>query len=191
MPLASAVHYNVLWLNFSITKSMMIKKSNGQLLTDAHRDFSRGLSRYANLKVSNTALSDDLVQTTFMKTWLFLQKTGKIELMRAFLYHVLNNLIVDEYRKKKAVSLDLLAEDGFELKAINSENIFNLIDGKALALLIEKLPIKYRVAINMRYVEELSLKEMSVKTKESTNSMSVRVHRGLVKLRVLYEVKIV
>ena len=105
--------------------------------------------------------------------------------MRAFLYHVLNRLIIDEYRKKRTVSLDLLAEDGLELEAINSENIFNVIDGKSLALLIQKLPDKYRIAISMRYTQELSLKEMSVITRKSQNTMSVQVHRGLTKLRAL------
>ncbi len=163
----------------------MEKESNNLILTNAHRDFSRGLSRYANLKVHDAALGDDLVQATFMKTWLYLQKSGKIDLMRAFLYHVLNDLIVDEYRKKKTVSLDFFAEDGFESEAINSENIFNLIDGKILAALIEKLPEKYSSVIAMRHTKDLSLKEISVITHQSQNTVSVQVHRGLVKLRVL------
>lgn len=41
-------------------------------------------------------------------------KGGKIDAMKAFLYHILNNLIVDEYRKRKTVSLDLLLEKGFD-----------------------------------------------------------------------------
>lgn len=163
----------------------MKKQSNKQILTTAHTDFARGLSRYAHLKIHDFALGDDLVQTTFMKTWQYLQKTGKIELMRAFLYHVLNGLIVDEYRKHKTVSLDVLAEDGLELETVHSENLFNIIDAKALLALIEKLPKKYRDAITMRYIKELSLKEMSVITHETQNAMSVQVHRGLAKLRLL------
>ncbi len=162
--------------------------TNNQILTAAHDDFSRGLFRYANLKTSNTALSEDLIQATFTKTWIYLENTGKIDLMRAFLYHVLNRLIIDEYRKHKAVSLDVLTEGGLELAAIQSGNLFNLIDGKALALLIGKLPEKYRGVITMRYMEDLSLKEMSARTKESQNTMSVQVHRGLARLKSLYEV---
>jgi len=164
----------------------MANVSNNRVLTKAHRDFSRGLIRFANLKVNNAALSDDLVQDTFMKTWKYLQSTGKIDLMRAFLYHVLNRLIIDEYRKKKSISLDLLAENGFELEAVNSEDIFNVIDGKALLLLIKKLPEKYRSVITMRYTKDLSLAEMSAITHQPQNTMSVRVHRGLIKLRALY-----
>jgi RNA polymerase sigma-70 factor (ECF subfamily) len=163
----------------------MKKESNHQALTSAHRDFSRGLSRYAFLKIHDRALGDDLVQATFLKTWLYLQNSGRIELMRAFLYHVLNDLIVDEYRKIKPISLDLLAEDGFELKMVSSENIFNVIDGKAIMALIKKLPEKYRSVMSMRYTEDLSLKEMSVIMHRSQNTISVQIHRGLAKLRVL------
>jgi len=164
----------------------MTRASNNVILTEAHHDFSRGLLRYANLKTNNTTLSDDLVQATFMKTWLYLQRQGKIDLMRAFLYHVLNRLVIDEYRKKKTMSLDLLVENGLELEAVHSENIFNHIDGKALVLLIEKLPEKYRSVITMRYTKDLSLKEMAIATSTSQNTMSVRVHRGLTVLRLLY-----
>jgi RNA polymerase sigma-70 factor (ECF subfamily) len=164
----------------------MTNALNNWVLTKAHHDFSRELIRFANMKVSNAALSDDLVQDTFMKTWEYLQNTGKIDLMRAFLYHVLNCLIVDEYRKKKALSLDLLVENGFELEAINSENIFNTIDEKALLLLIKKLPEKYRNVITMRYTKDMSLVEMSTIAHRPPNTMSVQVHRGVVKLRALY-----
>ncbi len=110
---------------------------------------------------------------------------GKIDLMRAFLYHVMNRLIIDEYRKHKTVSLDLLTENGLELEAVNSENIFNVVDGKALMLLIKKLPEKYRSVITMRFQEDLSFKEMSAVTHQSQNTMSVQVHRGLDKLKSL------
>lgn len=163
----------------------MSKKSNRQILTAAHDDFAGELSRYANLKLHNLVLSDDLVQTTFMKTWMYLQSTGKIDLMRAFLYHVLNRLIIDEYRKKKTISLDLLSEKGFELEASKPEMMASVIDARALTALIQKLPEKYRVIITMRYIKELSLKEMCVITKTSQNTMSVQLHRGLAKLKLL------
>jgi RNA polymerase sigma factor (sigma-70 family) len=125
------------------------------------------------------------VQTTFLKTWQYLQKTGKIELMRAFLYHVLNGLIIDEYRKNKPVSLELLSDDGNEVGVNITERLFDIIDAKGLGELIKKLPPKYQGAITMRYIKEMTLKEMSAATHESENTMSVQVHRGLIKLRAL------
>jgi len=38
----------------------------------------------------------------------------------------------------------------------------------------------------MRYTKDMSLKEMSVATHQSQNTMSVQIHRGLIKLKTLY-----
>lgn len=131
-------------------------------------------------------MSDDLVQDTFMKTWSYPLKGGKIDVMKAFLYHVLNHLIVDEYRKNKTLSLDALLEKGFEPSVDNSKRLVNVLDGKNALLLIQRLPPKYQKVMRMRYVQDLSLKEMSLITGQSKNTMAVQVHRGLQKLKILY-----
>lgn len=156
------------------------------ILTAAHHNFEKGLNARAYFKVHNHALSDDLVQNTFLKTWRYLVKGGKIDIMRAFLYHVLNNLIVDEYRKKKTVSLDLMTEKGFEPAEVEQVNLINMLDGKKAMILIGLLPPKYQKVMRMRYVQDLSLEEMSLITGRSKNSLAVEAYRGLEKLKVLY-----
>ncbi len=106
--------------------------------------------------------------------------------MKAFLYHILNNLIVDQYRKHKTTSLDVLLEKGVEPSAGNSGRLFNILDGKAALLLIARLPEAYQKVMRMRYVQDLSLAEMSLITGQSKNTIAVRIHRGLEKLKVLY-----
>lgn len=155
-------------------------------LTSAHNDFAKGLNLYAFFKVPNRAISEDLVQETFLKTWKYLAREGKIDIMRAFLYHVLNGLIIDEYRKNKTVSLDALLEKGFEPNADPSGRLFNFLDGKSAQLLIQQLPIKYQKVMRMRYVQDLSLKEMSLITGQSKNTIAVQMHRGLEKLKLLH-----
>ena len=86
------------------------EKKLQEILTLAHHDYEKGLNARAFFKVSNKALGEDLVQDTFIKTWSYLVKGGKIEIMKAFLYHVLNHLVIDEYRKHKIQSLDALLE---------------------------------------------------------------------------------
>ena len=160
------------------------------VLTVAHHDFVKGLNLYAFFKVRDRAVSEDLVQDTFTKTWGYLVRGGKIEIMKAFLYHVLNHLIVDEYRKHKTTSLDVLLVKGFEPRererADHSGRLFNILDGKAAFLLIARLPEKYQKVLRMRYVQDLTLKEMSLITGQSKNSLAVQVHRGLEKLKLLY-----
>ena len=152
----------------------------------AHHDFEDGLKRHAYFKLNNHAMGEDLVQDTFIKTWSYLVKGGKIDVMKAFLYHVLNNLIVDEYRKKKMSSLDTLIEKGFEPNAGNSSRFYDMLDGKAALLLIARLPVAYQKVMRMRYVQDLSLKEMALITGKSQNALAVQAHRGLEKLKILY-----
>ena len=151
----------------------------------AHHDYEKGLHLHAFFKVSDRAMSEDLVQVTFMKTWSYLVKGGEIGVMRAFLYHVLNDLIIDEYRKHKTTSLDLLLEKGFEPSTGQSVDLLHIMDEKAAILLIQHLPIKYQKVMRMRYVQDMSLTEMSLITGQSKNTMAVQVHRGLEKLKLL------
>lgn len=161
------------------------------VMTVAHHNFEKGLNVRAFFKVGDHALGEDLVQDTFLKTWKYLVRGGKIEVMKAFLYHVLNHLIVDQYRKHKTTSLDLLLDKGFEPRTdsnsdSDSSRMLNALDGKAAILLIARLPAKYQKVMRMRFVQDLSLKEMSLLTGQSANAMAVQVHRGIEKLKLLY-----
>ncbi len=163
------------------------REQQQKTLTLAHRDYEKELNLHAIFKIQNKELSEDLVQDTFTKTWSYLIRGGKIDIMKAFLYHILNNLIVDEYRKRKTTSLDALLEKGFEPKSPDhSERLLNVLDGKAAFLFIRYLPEKYQNAIRMRYVQNLSLKEMSLITGQTKNALAVQLHRGLEKLKLLY-----
>ncbi len=170
----------------------MTPKEEGQrktALTVAHQDYGKGLHLYAFFKVGDRATSEDLVQDVFTKTWGYLVKGGEVVVMKAFLYHILNNLIVDEYRKHKTVSLDILLEKGIEPKALDAghpRRLFNIIDGKTARLLIQRLPIKYQKVVRMRYLQDLSLKEISLITGQSKNAIAVQIHRGLGKLKSFY-----
>jgi len=156
------------------------------LFTSAYRSYAPGLNAFASLRVHNQELGEDLVQDTFIKTWAYLVKNGKIEIMKGFLYHVLKDLIVDEYRKHKTTSLDAMIENGFEPSIGNISRLANVFDGRNAALLINDLPRKYQKVIHMRYVQDLSLEEIALLTKQSKNTTTVQAHRGLAKLKVLY-----
>lgn len=147
------------------------------------------MNSYAFFKTHNHATSQDLVQDTFVKTWEYLVKGGNIVLMRAFLYHVLNQLIIDEYRKHKTSSLDNIIEKGFEPSIDHSESMINTLDGKAALLLVRYLPEKYEKVIRMRFEQDLTLQEIALITGQSKNAIAVQIHRGLLKLKELYKHK--
>jgi RNA polymerase sigma-70 factor (ECF subfamily) len=156
------------------------------LLTEAHHDYEKKLNQYAFFKLHNHQTGEDAVQNTFMKTWTYLVKGGKIVLMKAFLYHILNDLVIDEYRKHKEVSFDSLPEKDFETGVDQSDNLSDNFDIKSAISLIQNLPEKLQKIMHMRYVQDLSLKEMSLILGISRNAVAVQAHRGLKKLKQLY-----
>ena len=103
-----------------MTPKQKVKIQN--ILVQAHHDFDKGLNARAFFKVSNHVVGGDLVQDTYIKAWNYLLKGGKVETMKAFLYHILNNLIIDQYRKHKTSSLDILLEKGFEPSTNDTED---------------------------------------------------------------------
>jgi RNA polymerase sigma-70 factor (ECF subfamily) len=162
-------------------------------MKDLERYFSRvyqehvdALFRYSLFKVSDREVAKDLVQETFVRTWEYLEGRGSIVSMKAFLYRTLSNLIIDEYRKKKAVSIDSLREEGFDVPFDERGRLLDALDGERAILILRKLPEDYREVIFMRYVEELTLEEIAEITGEPKNTLSVRIHRGLQKLRELF-----
>lgn len=148
------------------------------------------LTKRALYKTSDIHLSEDLVQATFLKTLLYLQKGGKIDTMRAFLNHILNDLIVDEYRKRKTVSLDSLLDQGFNPSVDYTEQLINILDGKKAIALVDQLPRKYKLVIKMRYIKGLTLQEIATLTHQTPNTVSVQSYRGLKKLAELQDQKV-
>ncbi len=158
------------------------------ILSKGYTSHGKGLLRYANSKIYDKTLGDDLVQSTFLKTWTYIVKGGKVDMMEAFLFHILKALIIDEYRKRKTTSLDVLIEKGFEPSFDDTKRTIDIHDGKQAIRLIAGLPVQYQKIMRMRYVQDLSLKEISLITGKSTNAVAVLSHRGLKKLKTLYKI---
>ena len=67
------------------------------------------------------------------------------------------------------------------------ERLFDILDGKIVFLLMKNLSDPYKKVMQMRYSQDLSIKEISLITGQSKNSVTVQLHRGLKKLKALYE----
>ncbi len=160
------------------------------LLTAGYDDFGANLKRYARSRTHNIPLTDDLIQDTFLKTRKYLVKGGKIEVMEAFLYHILKALIIDEYRKRQTTSLDGLIEKGFSPAVDTTKQHVDILDGTQAITLINELPTLYQKVMRLRYVQGLSIAEIALITGKSRNTVAVQAHRGLEKLKILYTQKV-
>lgn len=166
----------------------MAKETKTEILARAYRNHEQALLRRSFYKISDQDLADDLVQTTFLKTWEYLSKDKQVDSIRGFLFHVLNRLIIDEYRKKKNISLESLSEAELQIEIDDSEQMFNQIDGKAAMLMIPLLEDKYEKVIAMRFEEDKTIKEIAEATQQPNNTVVVQIHRGIDKLAILLKV---
>jgi len=154
-------------------------------MSEAAINYQKSLIGHALYKTNNQELSEDLVQTTFFKALLYLQKGGKINTMRIFLNHILHDLIVDEYRKRKTTSLDVLLEKGFDPGFNDMDRIIDIFDGERILFLIDSLPKKYKTILKLKYLRDLSLTEIATLTDQTNNTVAVQLYRGQKKLKVL------
>lgn len=158
------------------------------LFSEAYREYREELMRHARAMLGSRELSEDVVQDVFVKMWVYLMRGGKISRTGAFLHRVLNNSIVDLYRKHKTVSLDALLEQGHEPGIDESERLINVLDGTKAFSLIDQLPDTYQHILRMKYARGLSYQEIVHLTRQSKNAIAVQAHRGLEKLRLLCSV---
>ncbi|MCF7815812.1 MAG: sigma-70 family RNA polymerase sigma factor [Candidatus Pacebacteria bacterium] len=160
----------------------------------AFDEYSDALFRHAIYRLSDRERAIEIVHDTFTKVWSYLRSGHEVDTYKPFLYKVINNLIIDEYRRRKELSLDsILAEEGVdegsfpELYEGGIEELTFMLDAKKASLLICELPIVYREVLTLRFVDGLGPKEISELTEETENVVSVRIHRALKILKGLIQ----
>lgn len=168
--------------------------SQEERFLEAFEEYSDPLFRHAAMRISDREKALDLVHDTFTKVWSYVRSGHEIDSFRPFLYKVLNNLIIDEYRKRKEMSLDsLLAQEGVnegsfeELVEDSAEALAATLDGRHAFDLLRSLPDEYREVITLRFVDGLGPKEIGELIEESENVVSVRLHRALKALRAIFD----
>ena len=164
------------------------KKVEAEFL-QAYEAYADAIFRHCLYRVYERERAVELVQDTFMKTWEVVSAGEEIRNIRAYLYRVAHNLIVDEARRRKirkSVSLDELREDtGFDPGHDERPIIDRRMQGDEAMKLLMELSSEDKEVLVMRYVDELEPREISTVLNVSPNVVSVRLHRALKRLKEL------
>ncbi len=159
-----------------------------------YNEFIDTLFRFTLFRVSDKEKAIDLVQDVFFKYFRYLEDTKKKddEVMfnhKAFLFKTTRNAIIDHYRRKHTQSLDDLLESGFEYSSDEdvTKDTSTELDYKTVVNDIKTLDHDSQELIYMRFIEGLSVGDIANITGQKENTVSVKVHRILDKLRKKYE----
>lgn len=155
-----------------------------KIFLDAYDKYSAKILKHIYFRTSDNDLAQDLTSETFTKTWDYLRQGKQIKNFKGFLYRVSNNLIIDYYKSKKRKPIPLenipeIVNDNWQAAVkIKREFDFNLTKKY-----FDFLPADYRDILICRFIDELSIKEISRLTGKSIVNIYTIIHRALKTLR--------
>lgn len=132
--------------------------------------------------------AEDLAQETFLRAYTHIDRYQLDKKFSTWLYRIATNLSIDYLRKRKpSVYLDaeVPGTDGYTLQSqlasnelAPDETVVQSEDRHLLLSAIGQLPIKYRTPIILKYIDDLSLLEISDILKLPVATVKTRIHRG-------------
>lgn len=165
-----------------------MKPTQEQQFLAAYDEYADAIFRHCALRLGDREIGKELMQDTFLRAWESIEKGTEVLQIRAFLYKIANNLIIDHARRKKLryeESLETLHEEkGFDIPD-REPGPARVMEGNLILSMLQRLEEPYRSAVIMRYVDDLPPQNMAELLNVSPNVISVRIHRGLKQLSTL------
>jgi RNA polymerase sigma-70 factor (ECF subfamily) len=151
------------------------------------------LFRYCFFRINDREKAIDMVQDIFVELWKVLHTGEKIKRERPYLFTLAHNRVIDWYRKKKSESLDALLENENTARPFDyadehaHADIIVSAEAKRVLTAIEFLDPTYRDVLYLRFAEDLSPQEIAKVIGSTASIVSVRITRGLEKLREQFD----
>ena len=145
----------------------------------------------------NAADAEDLVQETYLRAYKRFDRFAEGTNLRAWLFRILTNLFINDYRRRKRRpvetdlgDLDTLylyrrlggAESAGRARSAEDELLRSLTSAEVRHA-IETLPDSYRVAVLLADVEGFAYKEIAEMLDIPMGTVMSRLHRGRKRLR--------
>ena len=145
--------------------------------------------KFVLLKVNNVQDAQDITSEVFLKAWQYLvYKDKKVGNIKSFLYIISRNTVADFYRQQKIQKIPLQQTDEKLLK--NKEKTSNIEIQANNKLQLEQvrkalinLKDDYRDVIILKYINQLSINEISEIIGKNNTATRVLLHRAIQKLK--------
>ncbi|MFD2616114.1 RNA polymerase sigma factor SigW [Terrilactibacillus laevilacticus] len=170
-----------------------IKKGDHLAFAEVVDMYKNGVYNICLRMVGNRQEAEDLSQEAFIRAYTKIDKYDVERKFSTWLYRIATNLSIDYLRKKKPsvyLDADLPGTEDFTLKSqladgepLPEESIVNSETQALIQQEINQLPLKYRSAIVLKYIQDMNLKEISEILNIPVGTVKTRIHRGREALR--------
>ncbi|WP_347861690.1 RNA polymerase sigma factor SigW [Salimicrobium sp. PL1-032A] len=165
-----------------------VKKGNTQAFEDVVSFYQNKVYFICFRMVGNKQEAEDLAQEAFIRAFTNLESFDERRKFSTWLYRIATNLTIDRIRKKKPdyyIDAEIKGTEGLDMhdqlatdEALPEEQVENLELRGYIQTEITALPPKYRSVIVLRFLEELSLQEISEVLDMPVGTVKTRIHRG-------------
>jgi RNA polymerase sigma-70 factor (ECF subfamily) len=148
--------------------------------------------RFIYFKIGKKDDANDLSSLVFLKTWEHIQKNkiSQNETLRALIYKIARNVVVDYYRERRPDNISIDDENN-KIDVVDDNNLEIDISVKSdydrLMVNVMGLKNEYREILIMRFVNELSLDEIADVTGKKKINVRVILHRAVTALQEMTE----
>lgn len=142
--------------------------------------FHEKLLKFILTKVSNTSIAEDIVQDVFIqviKSIDTLEDEGKLQ---AWLYQICRNRIIDYYRVKKLVVVDIDVYETIEAEH-KHDDVFEL--NNCIRNLISELPANVNAILVASELNNIKQEQIAINEALSLSAVKSRLKRGRVLLK--------
>lgn len=156
------------------------KKAFGKL----YELFLDRIYRFIFYLVRDEFLAEDITQNTFLKAWNNLSNfsVGR-GTFQSYLFTIARNLVIDNQRKKKEISLEAGFGAGIETGENLEEKVIKKDEINSVHEALEVLEPEDRQLVILRFFEDMHFDEISQIVGKEPGALRVKIHRILELLR--------
>lgn len=145
--------------------------------------------RFVLIKVGRREDAEDLTHQVFMNAW---ENVGGYKNLgfpfSSWLYRIARNQVVDFYRTKKPeTSLEKMDPEYFVAPATAQFDLMQKMEMEGVRRALEKLKPDYQDVIIMRFVDDVSIKEVALALDKSEGAVKLLQHRAIKELKNLLQ----
>lgn len=152
-------------------------KKDKEIFAELISRYQDKLLRYANYLVNDEALASDIVQDSFIKSFINLNSFDIHKKFSSWIYRIVHNEALNSIRKNK---LTLPIDEFFDIKD-NRDLEEDLIKKEIIDQThqcLSKIPLKYKEPLSLYYLEEKSYQEVSDILRLPINTVATRISRA-------------